>query len=219
VPLALEDRTWGWSNNAWQTWTNTNATWSATSTSVTWTTNANASVWNGWITSNATTTGGNLYLNVAVPTEPSEEQRERWRAEEQERLERYRERAQAAEAAAERARETLRELLSAEQWEQYEREQLFELVTQSGRRYRIKRGVSGNVKLIEQGVEVESLCAHPPTTVVGDDGRVAGALPTEDVLIAQVLALGADEDGFRRVANISDHRGRYVHVSEGRQAA
>lgn len=186
--------------------TSTAGTWGLWTTATTTITYATNSAWNSWTSGNANTV---TFTGNYLPAEPTEEERaqqreraERQRVEAQERTDRER-------IARERARETLQQVLDGEQWERWEREQQFELITQSGRRYRIRRGVSGNVRLIEDGQEAEALCAHPPTGVYSDDRRdYLGALPVEDVVIAQVLALQADEESFRRVANITDYRNR-----------
>jgi hypothetical protein len=167
-------------NTTWATWTaSTTTTYAVTNTT-----------WQAW----NTTTGTSATYAVPDPTSIAE-QRERLE-------EARRERA----CAEERAKETLEELLTQEQIDDWRRTKAFELITQSGRRYRIRRGVSGNVRLIEDGQEVEALCAHPRTSLHDDAGRYLGVLPSEDVVIAQMLALNADEEGFRRVANITPMR-------------
>lgn len=211
-----------YADQVWTTWTSNTLTWSSNGTALPWTTSASTSVWGSWVTTTGTASSAIQYVAPA-PVHLSVEEQQRLAEETARRAEetarRVEERAARTRAALERARETLRSILTDEQWEQYEREERFELITQSGRRYRIRLGVAGNVKLVEHGQEVESLCCHPSQTVRDEEGRYLGDLPTEDVVIAQVLALRADEEGFRRVANISDHRGRLVHASEGRQAA
>jgi hypothetical protein len=95
-----------------------------------------------------------------------------------------------------RAAELLRLVLSREQWASWEADERFELTGSAGGCYRVRRGVQGNVHLMRNGHAVETLCAHPPLI---DDGH---NLPTEDVIVAQVLALRHDEPGFRATANI-----------------
>jgi hypothetical protein len=169
----------GSTNTTWVTWTaSTATTYAATNTT-----------WQAW---NTTTTGTSWATPIPVSTaEQRERQEEEW---------------QARARAEERAKETLESLLTQEQIEDLRRTKAFELITQSGRRYRIRRGVSGNVRLVEDGREVEALCAHPRTSLHDDAGRYLGALPSEDVMIAQMLALNADEEGFRRIANITPMR-------------
>lgn len=109
-------------------------------------------------------------------------------------------------AASERALETLSEVLTQAQWEQYQESEEFDLVVPSGNVYRICRGVTGNVTRMVDGVQVESLCAHPHMSQMDNLGRWVGRLPVEDVLVSQVLTLLTDEAEFRRVANITPLR-------------
>jgi hypothetical protein len=62
------------------------------------------------------------------------------------------------------------------------------------RHYRIKRGAAGNIKRLENGEEVESLCVHPR------------GVPDEDANLAQMLHLLHNEDELRRTANITPLR-------------
>lgn len=165
------------------------------STTATWTT------WTTTLSANTTVTS-TVWMHWTDPPAPQLTDEE-IAARHAERVEQRRVKEAAEAAVRARAEETLRAVLDAEQWASWEREKHFELITQSGRRYRIRRGVSGNVRLIEDGAEREALCAHPPTSVQDDDGRHLGRLPMEDVVIAQVLALQTDEEGFRRTANIT----------------
>lgn len=194
-----------YANNAflWNTWTSTASTASYTINTV----------WNGWtgtIANSSTTGSGYYYNNGAQHTRIPEASAERV-AEVQRRAEEQRQRRLAideAEKAAEvRAAETLLSLLTEDQRVQWQREKAFELITQAGRRYRIERGVAGNISLIEDGEVTERLCAHPPVEF-REEGRIIGRLPREDVVIAQMLHLQADEEDFRRVANITRVRPR-----------
>lgn len=64
------------------------------------------------------------------------------------------------------------------------------VVSQHARRYQVRRGTSHNVCLLGDGDRlVESYCAHPE------------AVPTDDVVLAQLLFLKYAEDEFLRVAN------------------
>jgi hypothetical protein len=96
--------------------------------------------------------------------------------------------------ADKKAEALLRCLLREDQRAQYERERAFEVVTSKGggtRRYRLRKGRTGNVFLVnEHGREVESYCIHPNENV-----------PDADNLIAQKLLLEADETEFLRIAN------------------
>lgn len=100
------------------------------------------------------------------------------------------------EAAANvRAEALLRASLTREQRENLDLFGCFYLNTKAGRRYRIDRGTHGNVKLVDaRGCELERLCAQP------------NGVPTCDAMLAQKLALEANEESYRRVANITPCR-------------
>lgn len=182
------------------------AAWSATTTTYT---TAATTVWNNWLIPTTGATGGTLTYQVHDETSVfTEEQRVAQAQRAVERAERRREAEVAREAANAVASETLRLLLSEEQWASWEANAWFDEVLPSGAVYRLHRGVSGNVRHTPAGRRRESLCAHPSTHVQDDDGEFLGLLPTVDVVIAQVLALRTDEEGFRRVANISPWYGQ-----------
>lgn len=165
------------------TWT----TWTASSTSATtapwvvWATSSTATTsdvtWTGWVT-----TGNSVVYRVTPEQSDAERQR-------------IRERAAAAEAerkaARDRARQLLLSMLDVRQREQLEREQFFEVITNhSRRRYRIRQGTHGNVRLVDEtGREVTSYCAQPL------------GVPDEDAMLAQKLMLETDEEAFLKVAN------------------
>jgi hypothetical protein len=66
------------------------------------------------------------------------------------------------------------------------------LCSKSGKKYRINRGRSANVDVLdENGKVVRSLCAHPR------DG-----VPDADTMLSQALMLKHDEPGFLRIANV-----------------
>jgi hypothetical protein len=177
VPPAVEyyNQATDWQPVAWSSW-NTTTTAASTTTSL---------VWSNWTTIG--TTSASYYTPAREP--PAEELVQARRDE-------------LAAAAREAAEATLRLLLDDDQWSAWEADKRFVVTTPAGRRYLIRRGVSGNVRLLNDADrEVESLCAHPDR--VGEDGM----LPVEDVVIAQVLALRADEQGFRQIANITRHPG------------
>lgn len=223
-----------WNDDAWQQWTTSMTTVVANCT-VAWNNWATVtstaamslnSVWTSWVTTSTTTItgatgyqrGGSLY---GLPSETAEQREARARRD-AERMARVAEaetqRAALAVQARDRALETLRLVLTDEQWTQYEREERFELITQSGKRYRISRGHAGNVKLIEDDEIAESLCVHPRMAAFDEAHRHVGDLPNEDAVIAQVLALQTDEDAFRKVANITDYRAQSAAMRRARAA-
>lgn len=93
------------------------------------------------------------------------------------------------QVAASRADLLLLSFLSDAQTEQYQREQRFELHI-NGRHYRIHKGRSGNIQLIENGKPVAKYCAHPELWT-----------PDGDTLVAQMLMLQTDEAAFLKIAN------------------
>ena len=104
-------------------------------------------------------------------------------------------------SATSRAEELLFSLLTDEQAESYRRDGSFVVIGSHGGRYRITRGVSGNILWLPEGAENPHarLCAHPT--------MAESWLPTPDVQVAQLLALITDEREFVNRANI--HSGRY----------
>lgn len=190
----------------WITWCDT----SGTSTNITITADSTWNHWNDnattatggtdtvWITWNADGTGDTL--NVPYITSPYVDQRTpeqiaadeaRWAAERAELKRRADEELQKQREAIAKAKRLLESMLAKEQREQLERDQFFEVIAKnSRRRYRIRRGTHGNVKLLDDaGKEVVSYCAQPH------------GVPTEDSMLAQALQIEHDEDTFLRVAN------------------
>lgn len=104
--------------------------------------------------------------------------------------------------AAKVAEQTLLSLLSKEQVEEYRKSRSFTVRGSRGSRFRVKHGTSGNVVQLDSlGREVAGHCAHPEITVTDSKGQRLGWLPTEDVMLHQMLALSADEESFLAVAN------------------
>lgn len=198
-------------NSIWTGWINDDAR----STYITQT--ATSTVWTYWVNSTTScTTTASDYHNVRVrdpsprrPPEPvlTEAQRRmaalnqaaatRRRAEEQAAL------VARAEAAEKRAEQLLVENLSLKQREEYLRHKAF---TVHGRiaRYRIRRGRSGNVDVVnEQGILTHRLCAHPGAQV-----------PDCDTMLAQKLMLEHDEHAFVRRANVHPALSGHQRVME-----
>jgi hypothetical protein len=154
-------------------------------------------VWDNWNqawTVIGTTTGSTAWLQwntvyVEARTETAEQ-----RARREEDLERAREEARKlAEAARQNAEQLLTALLTDEQNATWREHSYFTVLgSSSGRTYRIRRGIAGNVDLMaeyEDAAEV-TYCAHPP------------GIPAEDVCLAQLFLLCTDEDAFLAVANV-----------------
>lgn len=96
---------------------------------------------------------------------------------------------QAKELACQKATELLFHFLTGEQKNQYQERGYFE-TTVKERTYRIKKGRSGNVQLIEKGKPRVQYCVHPEEDV-----------PDQDTMLAQLLLLRTDESEFLRLAN------------------
>lgn len=94
-----------------------------------------------------------------------------------------------------RALQLLSELLDEAQQASYRLDGFFEIMGSEGTLYRVRRGTSGNVEWIKpDGTVGGKLCAHPTMREQW--------LPTEDVVIAQMLALTTDERAWLAVANL-----------------
>lgn len=179
------------------------ATWTSATTS------SDTHVWTTWVDETSTSAASNdviwsalasecwcavtiTYENSGyVPAPETEEQR-------QARVERERQRnirAEAArlekEAAREKAEALLRETLDKEQREQFDKTKWFFVISQSGRRYRIRRRWAGNIDEVDQAdMIVAEYCIHPQERI-----------PTEDSMLVQKLMLEADESRFLKIAN------------------
>lgn len=103
-----------------------------------------------------------------------------------------------------RARLLLVENLTDEQREEFERAGQFHVRSQRGRRYCLRLGRTHNVFEVDRvGQRLTEICCH-----------VRDAVPDEDNLLAQKLALELMEDDFLRTANRWDlTRGRQQLVA------
>jgi serine phosphatase RsbU (regulator of sigma subunit) len=96
-----------------------------------------------------------------------------------------------ADAERERAMELLREHLDEEQREQLEAKGEFEVESQNGNRYAIKKGYAGNVfRLDAKRKRVTQYCIHPVDLV-----------PDGDAMLAQMCWIKWNEEQFLKVAN------------------
>ena len=94
-------------------------------------------------------------------------------------------------SAEKRALELLVSALTPEQAACYQERSYFDL--KCGETfYRIRKGSVRNIEVIKNNRTVKVLCAHPREN-----------LPVHDMVLAQKLALEADEQAFLRVANVS----------------
>lgn len=94
-------------------------------------------------------------------------------------------------AASLRAEHLLFTILTPSQVKQYTDDDFIELVVK-GRTYRIRKGYSRNVELIEAGKPTIRYCAHPAD---------AYRTPVPDAMLAQLLMIQHNEAEFLKVAN------------------
>lgn len=105
------------------------------------------------------------------------------------------------QASQRRANELLLTMLDEAQAEQWRTERAFTIETADGaRRYRIRRGVAGNIMLVKDGDReapaggwLRRFCFH----AYHPDGQI----PVEDHVLAQKLFIESDEASFLRLAN------------------
>jgi len=103
-------------------------------------------------------------------------------------------RAQARTTATARAEALLHDLLDEGQRASLQAHGYFDLIGSHGGYYRISTGISGNVAWRSPEGQWSRICAHP-------DMRLSW-MPTEDVMVAQMLALVTDEPAFIARANV-----------------
>lgn len=165
----------------WQTWTST----ASTTVSPGWFdqgTQANANTWQTW---NIAPT----YAYVAPPLTALEKARRLLIATNRARAQMLRRKR--AERVAE---QLLLETLSDDQAAEYRRLERFHLIV-GDRTYRIRKGMHGNIDVIEDDTIVERLCVY-----------AQGGVPAADNMLAQKLLLETDEEHLRARANITRMR-------------
>jgi len=126
------------------------------------------------------------------------EQRRQWEAQAPERAaqaarqaEEATRQAEARKTALKRSYELLFRHLTDDQKNMLESENRFLIEVKSGKIYEIRRGIHQNIyRLDDQGRPAEQLCCLPQ-----------GQVPEGDVMLAQMLHLMVNEEGFRKVAN------------------
>lgn len=149
---------------------------------------------------------------IRLKQETRKAQREAWLAAERQRIAYEQQRQREAEIRRENERRALEQLerqravteanakahalllsfLTPAQRAEYELARQFEVIGQSGTRYRIRYGRSGNIEQLDQaGTVVQRYCVHPSDY----------ALPPEDVMLAQALHLRANDNELTRIAN------------------
>lgn len=158
----------GTANNIWVAWNSTATT--ATPSMITYQTLTDT--WAVWV-------GERERSREEIEAEA---ERERLAAEE------YRTLAADAEA---RAEALLKQNLSERQAAEYAKDQTFTVISKNGKRtYRVRKGWSHNVEVIENDKKIATLCAHPVERV-----------PEFDNMLTQKLMLEHAEEDFLKVAN------------------
>lgn len=180
--------------------------WTGDTSSANYTTATSATTWTYWATENVTsassawvmwTSAGDAtsdYTLQPIVDERTDEQKAadeaRWQAERERVAAAAKQAEDARKAARDKARALLVSMLNEKQREQLQREMFFEIVSQSQKRYRIRQGTHGNVRLLDAGgKEVTRYCGQP------------NGVPDEDAMLAQKLQLEYDEASFLRLAN------------------
>jgi len=171
-------------------WVQCNYATGATGNSVTW------DAWNYFYSGASTVatgaTGNVIYQwqvwNNAYQ-ETTKQQRARITAEREAERVRLAEAAEHDKKAQARAEELLFLFLTPEQQKMYKEKGYFDTEV-NDKQYRLYKGRAGNVRKIENGKEVDKLCAHP-----------VPSLPDADNVLAQFLALHTDEAAFNQLAN------------------
>lgn len=177
------------SNNAqiWDTWTTVNNTATSFIDS--------SNVWGTWLHE----TNGNVTYHAIAPRGPiSPEERAARDRVHAENLEQAKLAKEARQEAKKRAHKLLVENLTAKQRKQFEENDFFDLDVEDSkgamRRYRINRGTSGNIHLMDKsGRTMRRYCAHPFNSY---------SIPVEDVMLAQKLMIEHEEEKFVKLANV-----------------
>ncbi len=170
------------SNTIWGTWSGDTLRINPTTSST---------CWSNWIFyGDGTVVPGQINGQQVQPL--PEEERQRY---EQERIrmeELARERKRKVKEAEEKALQLLLENLTENQAEIFKLIGAIPVECQSGRKYHIRKGISGNVhELNEKGETARRLCFHPTDC------------PVYDVMLVQKLMLESCEEDARKIANFS----------------
>lgn len=177
-------------NYVWSNWID-NATTAISTSSTT------ANIWYTWNSAILTVDSGtgscdSTYMWKPKELTESEQLAVKEREEERKRLEI--ERLTKEKLKEETARELLREVLTEEQNDQFDEKGYFELTAlNSGNKYRINRGRTRNVQLLDKNNEpIRRLCFHPMDRV-----------HDFDTMVAQKLMIETNEEQVKQVANYS----------------
>ena len=180
--------------SVWSNWNGTLVSSSTTSSQVWYNWNSNTTATTAVTGSNTWSQWNTVYYTTEsiYSTEQTEEQIKQSK-EYAERIAKEREEQIAKQKQIEEtARQLLKEVLTDEQNEQFDKENYFELTSvKSGSVYRITKGRSRNVYLLDKDKKkIKTLCFHPQEQV-----------HDYDTMVAQKLMLESCEDEVRKVAN------------------
>ena len=200
-------------NLIWHSWnqdyrTGTCGTNTATAAIQPWTTTGinSSTVWSSW-NRGFVNTPARVYGFPAVHRELTDEEKAARAAEEEVRRIEYEARQVEQTAANANAKKLLLSILNEDQKRDWAAHGHFYLHVED-RKYRIKRGRSGNVELVDPQTNepLERFCAHP-----------SQAVPDEDTAVAQMMYLLYDERRFIGLAN--SHYTKPGHESLKRRMA
>lgn len=173
------------STDVWYVWANDSGTSAGSSTDV---------IWQDWTSGTSSSITSNItYATPRVSSPPPETEEEKQAREERERQrqERIRVERELEKIATEKAMNLLLDNLDRQQKEMFEKTKWFFVVGQSGKKYRIRHGWTGNIdELDEKDMVVAEYCIHPESRV-----------PIADSMLIQKLMLEADEERFKQIAN------------------
>jgi len=127
--------------------------------------------------------------SIRQAVQPTAEQQAQWRKIEEQQAQRREEEQKQLAEAKKRADVLLKAHLTPQQWEELEEKNCFHLFV-GDKKYRINRGRSQNIQLLNShGLVVKTLCAHPSEMI-----------PDADTMLVQKLMLENAEQDFLRIA-------------------
>jgi hypothetical protein len=182
--------------NIWTAWNDTYSITGATTASYT-IAQTNQLIWTNW-NQQLSAAEQIAVQNVRQGKAPSQEERDRWKRQEEERNRKYAEAEAERLAAKDRAEVLLLRHLTPEQKEDLRTKSFF-TVEVDGIKYQIKRGSHGNVHMLgSKGETSKSFCIQPRDC------------PEGDAMLAQKLMLESSPEDFWKIANVTHHDGKSV---------
>lgn len=178
------------------TWTGTATTASSTDTVwVRWTTDSTSTgsvttdnTWAVWIDGTDKIKLNQAAIKYTSPAPPTPEELEAQRLQQEELRKEAERRAQERDEAIARARALLMSCLGPKQKRDYKQKECFTVRSQSGKRYRLGKGLPKEID--KEGKAINAYCIHPVPSI-----------PDGDKLLTEMLMLRYDETEFLRIAN------------------